>query len=112
MCLLNYDMSHHYMAQDMRDALLPRPSNPSVYHLNCTVDVRQHSYHKRKIQLFIIRMSNWCECIGVNGEALQLHAVYIKSHIYIYIYIYIYILKSRKNSYQYYKSCQLHLNVQ
>ena len=34
------------------------------------------------------------ECMGVNGKALQLHAV----HIFYY--------KSRENPYQYYKSCE------
>ena len=39
--------------------------------------------------------SNSRECMGVNGEALQLHAVY-KSCIFY--------CKSRENPYQYYKS--------
>ena len=39
--------------------------------------------------------SNSCECMGVNGEALQLHIVYKKPYLYY---------KSRKNPYQYYKS--------
>ena len=35
--------------------------------------------------------SNSCECMGVNGEALQLHIVYKKPYLYY---------KSRKNPYQ------------
>ena len=50
--------------------------------------------------LFVIN-SLWC--MGVNGEALQLHAVY-KSHILYY--------KSSKSPYQYYKSCENLLQYQ
>ena len=39
--------------------------------------------------------SNSRECMGVNGESLQLHAVYKKPYFYC---------KSRENPYQYYKS--------
>ena len=40
--------------------------------------------------------SNSCECMGVNGEALQLHSVYKKP--------YFFTAKSHDNPYQYYKS--------
>ena len=50
--------------------------------------------------------SNSRKCMGVNGEALQLHVVFIKSHIFYsksrenpYQYS-----KPRENPYQYYKS--------
>ena len=46
-----------------------------------------HNYHT----------SNSRECMGVNGEALQLHAVY-KSRIFYY--------KPREKPHQYYKSCE------
>ena len=39
--------------------------------------------------------SNSRECMGINGEALQLHAVYKKPYFYC---------KSRESPYQYYKS--------
>ena len=39
--------------------------------------------------------SNSRKCMGVNGEALQLHTVYKKPYFYC---------KSRENPYQYYKS--------
>ena len=54
------------------------------------------------------RMSNSDECMGVIGEALQLHAVYKKAVFFCYKsrenpYQH---CKSRKNPYQYYKSCE------
>ena len=44
--------------------------------------------------IYIYHTSNLRKCVGVNGQALQLHAVYKKPYFY----------KSRKNPYQYYKS--------
>ena len=41
-------------------------------------------------------MFNWHECMGVSGEALQLHSAYKKA---VFFYC-----KSRENPYQYYKS--------
>ena len=43
--------------------------------------------------IYIYHTSNSCECMGVNGEALQLHAVNRICYC-----------KSRENAYQYYKS--------
>ena len=37
---------------------LPRPSNPSAYSLNYTVDTRQCSHHKRKIKTFVICLTH------------------------------------------------------
>ena len=57
--------------------------------------------------LLFYHMSNSRKCMGVNGEALQLHAVtkrhifYCKSRENLYQYY-----KSYENLYQYYKSCE------
>ena len=54
----------------------------------------QFSYTTR-YRTQIYHMSNLCECMGLNGEALQLHAVYKKA---VFLYY-----KSHKNPYQ---SCE------
>ena len=76
------------------------------------VSIKLVTYHCNL--LYLLYMSNTHECMGVNGEALQLHAVYKKAYFYC---------KSRENLNQYYKShenlyiryCKSHvlrLNVQ
>ena len=46
--------------------------------------------------------SNSRECMGVNGESLQLHAVYKKPY---------FLLQARENPYQYYKSRKIPYQV-
>ena len=55
----------------------------------------QYDCHVGWCNLLFYHASNSRERMGVNGEALQLHAVYKKPYFYC---------KSRENQYQYYKS--------
>ena len=53
--------------------------------------------------IIIIRLTHARECMGVNGEALQLHVLYKKSY---------FLLQVTRICIRYCKSCTMRLNVQ